>query len=125
MQDASSERSTLLAQTSRPLREEERDEIEEEGRERYPSAKDLGSARSLFRSSKLYLRTALTNHFNTAPRRLPAENYDCFQMKRLWKHVHEMQFFDLVAGLNERSQVPGQSDGIAGDIDDLRCGDSR
>jgi hypothetical protein len=30
-----------------------------------PSAKDQDSARSLFRSSKLCLRTALTNHFTT------------------------------------------------------------
>jgi hypothetical protein len=39
---------------------EERDETEAQARAKLPLAKDRGSGRSLFRSSKLYLLTALT-----------------------------------------------------------------
>jgi len=87
--------------TSRQRRAEGRGEIGAEERERWPSAKDLGSARWFFRSSKLYLRTALTNYFNTTPLRLLAQNDDCFEMKRLRKHVYKMQLCDCVTGLDE------------------------
>ncbi len=47
------------AQTSRRLLEEERGGTRVRGHVQPPSAKDQGSARSFFRSSKLCLRTAL------------------------------------------------------------------
>jgi len=51
--------------TNKRLLEEERDGTRGLGRVQPPSAKDQGSARSHFRSSKLYLLTALINHFTT------------------------------------------------------------
>jgi hypothetical protein len=65
------------------------------------SAKDQGSARSSSRSSKLCLRTALTNHFTTTWLRLAPQNRHCFKMKRLWKHVDHMQFRQVIAAPGE------------------------
>jgi hypothetical protein len=52
-------------QTNTPLLKEERGGAGALEHVRPPSAKDQGSGRSSFRSSKLYLLTALTNHFIT------------------------------------------------------------
>lgn len=105
---------------TRPPREE-RAETRVPGHVRSRSAKVPDSARSLFRSSKLYLRTALNNHFTTRAIRLSAQNRHSFEMKRLRKHVDHMQLHQVVSGLNQRLQISCQGYGIAGDVDDLRC----
>ncbi len=66
-----------------------------------PSAKDLGSVRSLFRSSKLCLLTARTVYFTTNQPRLPVQDRDGFQVKGMWKHVDHVQLDYVIAGFGE------------------------
>ncbi len=84
-----------------------------------PSAKDQGSARSLFRSSKLCPLTALNNHFTTVWPELSAQNNYCLQVKRLRKQIDHVQGCYVVASLRQYFQIAGQRCWIAGDIDDF------
>src|ERR1700731_1144713 len=62
------------------------------------------------------------HHFTTRRLRLPAQNHDRLQMKRLWKHVDHVNLRDVVSRRGQQLQVSSQGHRVAGDIDELRRG---